>query len=46
MEKLSKHVSIREFAIKKPVVFIANIPTTHYKMVGDTYYQPIMNNFK
>ena len=45
MDKLTKKVAIRARQVKQPIVFVCNMPTTHFKVVGDRYYQPLMKNF-
>jgi hypothetical protein len=34
MDKLAKKLPLRDRIIKAPVVFVANIPTAHYKAFG------------
>ena len=55
MEKLAKRLPIRQFKLKAPVVFVTNIPTSHYKAFGHDYYesmerglatQPNVENFQ
>ncbi len=46
MDKLAKKLPLRENIIKAPVVFVANIPTSHYKAFGSEYYNPIYRHLK
>lgn len=38
MDKLAKQLPIRRNLLKGPVIFVANMPASHYKAFGDEYY--------
>lgn len=46
MDKLSRRLPLRNKVIKAPIVFVANIQTTHYKAFGTEYYDPFHNHLR
>jgi len=46
MDKLSRRLPLRNKVIKAPIVFVANIQTTHYKAFGSEYYDPFHNHLR
>ena len=39
MDRLAKQLPIRSNRIRGPTIFVANMPTSHYKAFGSEYYQ-------
>lgn len=47
MDKLARTVNLRQtHHLKRPIAFTSNIGTTYHKALGDTFYAPILGQFK